>query len=90
LQALNPSATRTKVENPSSLRAEVTASVRSKTIHAEYKAVFPDEPRKVKQIGSYIVADPNTCHGRLTFRGTRVFVSDILEPVDEGMPFDVC
>lgn len=49
----------------------------------------PDDTRKVKQIGRYIVADPNICHGRLTFRGTRVFVSDILEDVEAGLPFDM-
>ena len=58
---------------------------------AKKKATQPptDEARKVKQIGRYIVADPNICHGRLTFRGTRVFVSDILEDVEAGTPFDM-
>src|SRR5579864_1681022 len=43
---------------------------------------------KVKQIGRYIVADPKVCHGKLTFRGTRIFVSDVLEQVERGMPWD--
>jgi uncharacterized protein (DUF433 family) len=38
-------------------------------------------------LGRYIVADPEICHGKLTFRGTRVFVADILEQVAEGMSF---
>jgi len=42
----------------------------------------------VKQIGRYIVADPKVCHGKLTFRGTRIFVSDVLEQVERGMPWD--
>jgi uncharacterized protein (DUF433 family) len=42
----------------------------------------------VKQIGRYIVADPRICHGALTFRGTRIFVSDILEQVERGLPWD--
>jgi uncharacterized protein (DUF433 family) len=43
---------------------------------------------KVKQIGRYIVADPRICHGALTFRGTRILVSLVLEQVASGMPWD--
>lgn len=46
-------------------------------------------PRTTRQIGRYIVADPRVCHGKLTFRGTRVFVSDVLEQVERGLPWDV-
>src|SRR5216117_171327 len=42
----------------------------------------------VKQIGRYIVADPKICHGKLTFRGTRIFVADILEQVEAGQNWD--
>jgi uncharacterized protein (DUF433 family) len=45
-------------------------------------------PRITRQIGRYIVADPNVCHGKLTFRGTRIFVSDVLEQVERGLPWD--
>jgi uncharacterized protein (DUF433 family) len=45
-------------------------------------------PRTTRQIVRYIVADPRVCHGKLTFRGTRVFVSDVLEQVERGMPWD--
>ena len=41
-----------------------------------------------KQTWRYIVADPKICHGKLTFRGTRVFVTDVLEQVAEGVPWD--
>lgn len=41
-----------------------------------------------KQIGRYIVADPKICHGKLTFRGTRIFVSDVLEQVEAGEDWD--
>jgi uncharacterized protein (DUF433 family) len=41
-----------------------------------------------RQIGRYIVADPQVCHGKLTFRGTRIFVSDVLEQVERGWPWD--
>jgi uncharacterized protein (DUF433 family) len=40
------------------------------------------------ELGEYIVADPKICHGRLTFKGTRLFVSDVLEMVAEGMDWD--
>ena len=36
----------------------------------------------------YIVADPRICHGKLTFRGTRVFVKDVLDMVADGMDWD--
>jgi uncharacterized protein (DUF433 family) len=39
-------------------------------------------------LGRYIVADPEICHGKLTFRGTRVFVAHVLEQVADGMPFE--
>lgn len=45
-------------------------------------------PRTACQIGRYIVADPRVCHGKLTFRGTRIFVSDVLEQVEGGLPWD--
>jgi uncharacterized protein (DUF433 family) len=28
------------------------------------------------------------CHGKLTFRGTRIFVSHVLEQVERGLPWD--
>jgi uncharacterized protein (DUF433 family) len=43
--------------------------------------------RTTREIGRYIVADPRVCHGRLTFRGTRIFVSDVLAQVDRGLPW---
>lgn len=45
-------------------------------------------PRRVKEYGRYIVADPGICHGALTFRGTRVFVADVLDQVARGMDWD--
>ena len=41
-----------------------------------------------KLIGRYIVTDPNICHGKPTFRGTRIFVSDVLEQVASGMSWE--
>ncbi len=42
----------------------------------------------VKQIGRYIVADPKVCHGKLTFRGTRILVADVLGQVAAGMAWE--
>ncbi len=39
-------------------------------------------------LGRYIVSDPDICHGKPTFRGTRVLVSDVLEMVAEGMAWE--
>ena len=41
-----------------------------------------------KIIARYIVADPKTCHGNLTFKGTRIFVDDVLEMVAQGLALD--
>ena len=35
-----------------------------------------------------IVSDPAICHGRPTFRGTRILVSDVLDLVADGMNWD--
>lgn len=47
-----------------------------------------DKIDKAKILGRYIVADPKICHGKPTFRGTRVFVSDVLEQVASGMAWE--
>jgi len=43
---------------------------------------------KMRTIGRYIVADPKICHGKPTFRGTRVLVADVLEQVAAGMDWE--
>ncbi len=40
---------------------------------------------EAKLLGRYVVADPKICHGQPTFRGTRIFVEDVLEQVFSGM-----
>jgi uncharacterized protein (DUF433 family) len=39
-------------------------------------------------LGRFVVADPAVRHGRPTFRGTRVFVSDVSDDVARGMAWD--
>ena len=40
------------------------------------------------ELGRYIVADPMICHGKPTFKGTRVFVVDVLADVERGLSWD--
>lgn len=35
-------------------------------------------------INDYIVADPDICHGKPTFRGTRIMVWQVLEMLEAG------
>ena len=41
-----------------------------------------------KMIGRYIVTDPEICHGKPTFRGTRIMVVHVLEQIAEGMAWE--
>ncbi len=43
---------------------------------------------KRKPTGRLICADPKICHGQLTFRGTRILVSDVLELVADGLSWE--
>lgn len=37
------------------------------------------------EIGKYIVIDDEICHGKPTFKGTRVLVSDVIELLATGL-----
>ena len=37
-----------------------------------------------KALGQFIVADPEICHGQLTFKGTRILVEDVLQMLAKG------
>jgi hypothetical protein len=41
-----------------------------------------------KLIGRYIVVDPQICHGKPTFRGTRIMVSQVFHQVASGMAWE--
>ena len=46
-------------------------------------------PRKRrKRLGRYIVVDPEICHGKPTFLGTRVMVAEVLKQVAKGTSWD--
>lgn len=39
---------------------------------------------EARELGKYIVADPEICHGQPTFRGTRILVKTVLAQVARG------
>jgi uncharacterized protein (DUF433 family) len=49
---------------------------------------MPRAKQLVKWFGRYIVSDPEICHGRPTFRGTRILVADVLEQVALGKSWE--
>src|SRR5438552_16535809 len=47
---------------------------------------MPKKQRKL--LGRHIVADPEICHGKPSFLGTRIMVAQVLKQVGKGMPWD--
>lgn len=47
------------------------------------KAKSKVKPKRV-ELGEHIVADPLICHGKPTFKGTRIMVWQVLDDVAEG------
>lgn len=43
---------------------------------------------KFQMLGRYIITDPEICHGKPTFRGTRILVADVLEQVADGLDWE--
>ena len=41
-----------------------------------------------RQMGRHIVTDPEICHGKPVFRGTRIMVSQVLEQLANGMAWE--
>ena len=44
--------------------------------------------RKRREVGRHIVSDSDICGGELTFKGTRIFVQDVLDMVAKGYGWD--
>jgi len=40
------------------------------------------------EVGRYIVIDDEICHGKPTFKGTRILVSDVVELLAAGVTVD--
>ena len=47
-----------------------------------------EKTAKPQLLGQYIVTDPKICHGKPTFRGTRIMVYQVLEMVAGGMAWE--
>ena len=45
-------------------------------------------PSARTESGQYIVADPLICHGKPTFKGTRIMVWQVLDELAHGMTLD--
>ena len=39
-------------------------------------------------LGRYVVADSAICHGKPTFKGTRILVAHVLDQVSEGLAWE--
>jgi uncharacterized protein (DUF433 family) len=44
--------------------------------------------KKAVELGKYIVADPNICHGKPTYKGSRVMVWQVMEALEDGESWD--
>jgi uncharacterized protein (DUF433 family) len=44
--------------------------------------------KRKKLLGRYMVTDPEICHGKPTFLGTRIMVAQVLKQVAKGTPWD--
>jgi uncharacterized protein (DUF433 family) len=44
--------------------------------------------KKPVEFGKYIVADPDICHGKPTYKGSRVMVWQVLEALEDGESWD--
>jgi len=40
------------------------------------------------ELGQFIVADPKICHGKLTYKGTRIMVWQVLAMLERGESWD--
>ncbi len=47
-----------------------------------------NDRREAVALGAHIVVDPKVCHGKPTFKGTRVMVFQVLEQVACGTPWE--
>jgi len=56
-----------------------------KSNHKTTKEVFA---MKRVELGEYVVSDPAICHGKLTFKGTRVMVEPVLAAFANGQTID--
>jgi uncharacterized protein (DUF433 family) len=81
---------------PSLKKKDILACLAHAADLAKAPGKFPEKlPSRIvadsngrREIGQYLVIDPNICHGKMTFKGTRIFVEDVLDMVSKGMNWD--
>ena len=61
--------------------------LQAETFKCGMKTKIDGKPRLV-ELGQHIVADPLICHGKPTFKGTRIMVFQVLEQVAYGTPWE--
>ncbi len=61
--------------------------MKTATLTPEKKPRAARAPERV-ELGEYIVADPEVCHGKPTFKGTRVMVWQLFEHLALGEPLE--
>jgi hypothetical protein len=49
---------------------------------------IPRRTAKRVELGHYVVADPEICHGQPTFKGTRIMVWQVLDDVADGRSWE--
>jgi uncharacterized protein (DUF433 family) len=59
-------------------------SLQDETQQDDMKTKLSGKAKRV-ELGDYIVADPLICHGKPTFKGTRIMVWQILDELAHGM-----
>ena len=64
-----------------------TASSRKRRLSERRRPKRRGQPAAWK-LGQYIVADPRICHGKPTFKGTRIMVWQVLSDVAKGKDWD--
>ena len=47
-----------------------------------------EKTARAQILGRYLIADPDICHGKPTFRGTRILVADVLDQVAAGLAWE--
>jgi uncharacterized protein (DUF433 family) len=78
---------KTSVNGKKNSRAK-NAALRSGEHRSPKQLSARRQERSARLLGRYIVADPKICHGKPTFRGTRIMVWQVLEMVTEGMAWE--
>jgi uncharacterized protein (DUF433 family) len=64
------------------------ANARALSRRKSLRAVTNTKKPKRILLGRHIIADPHICHGKPTFRGTRIMVWQVLEMLAEGLVWE--